>query len=63
MSQGSSNIPITRAEEAPLAVAVEVRFGFMGWLAARGRKSVSKHVLELAGKLIEELLNSAGEAH
>jgi hypothetical protein len=53
LSQCGSDIPVARAQETPLAVAVEVRFGFLGWLAARGRKILCKHLLELAGKLIK----------
>jgi hypothetical protein len=50
-----------RAEEAPLAVAVEVRFGLLGWLAASAlRKSLCKDIFELAGKLIQEGLFCKG---
>jgi hypothetical protein len=52
LSQCRGDIPVARAQETPLAVAVEVRFGFLGWLAARGWKSLCKHLFELAGKLI-----------
>jgi hypothetical protein len=53
LSQCRGDIPVARAQETPLAVAVEVRFGFLGWLAARGRNSLCKHLFELAGKLIK----------
>jgi hypothetical protein len=61
--QRSGNVPVARAQETPLAVAVEVRCGLTGRLAASPWKSLFENFIKLTRELRQQDLLPTREMH